>query len=793
MDPLTIQQAFALALRHHQAGRLKEAEQLYRQILSQQPDHAGALHLLGVIAAQVGRHDAAVTLIRQALARQPNWPEAHNNLGNAFKNMGRVDEALAAYRQALALNPRYAEAHFNFANALQSQGHLDQASAAYRRAITVKPNYAAAYYNLGNALRDQGQLDQAAAAYRQAIALQPNDADACGNLGGVLQAMGNLDAAIAAYRQTIALRPTYAEAHYNLGNALGDHGQRDDAIAAYRQAIALNPNFAAAYGNLANALRDNGCLDQAIAACRQALALKPNFPEAYNNLGNALKDKGRLDEAIAAYRQALVLNPHFPHAHSNLGNVLRDTGQLDEAVAACRQAIALKPDYAKAHNNLGNALKEMGQLDQAVAAYRQAVVLQPNFAEAHSNVLYTQLFDPAYDARAICREHQRWNQQHAEPLRKLIQPHANDRDPNRRLRIGYVSPDLSGQPVGRFMLPLLAHHDHQCFEIFAYAQVPVPDAITAQLRAGTDGWRSLVGLTDSQVCDLVRRDRIDILVDLTLHMANHRLLVFAGKPAPVQATYLAYAGTSGLTTMDYRLSDPWLDPPGMDETIYSEQTIRLADTYWCYQPVVDLPLQPPPALANGFVTFGCLNNFCKVNEPLLSLWAKMLMAVPQSQLLLHAREGSHRQRVLDYLQRQGIDPARVSFAGMGLPATYFQRYQAIDIALDTHPYGGGTTSCDALWMGVPLVTWIGPTAVGRGGLSILANLSLPELAAQSPEDYVQIAVGLASDWPRLQALHATLRQRMLSSVLMDAPRFARNMEAAYRQMWRRYCAPEAAN
>jgi predicted O-linked N-acetylglucosamine transferase (SPINDLY family) len=347
--------------------------------------------------------------------------------------------------------------------------------------------------------------------------------------------------------------------------------------------------------------------------------------------------------------------------------------------------------------------------------------------------------------------------------------------------------------VARFLLPLLANHDHQAVEVFAYAQVPVPDEMTQRLRSQTDAWRSLVGLSDDQAAELIRQDRIDILVDLAMHTSGNRLLVFARKPAPVQVTYLAYAGSSGLNTMDYRLSDPYLDPPGGDESAYIEQTIRLPDTYWCYRPVVDLPLQPPPSVEKGFVTFGCLNNFCKMNEALLGLWAQALRAVPHSRLLLHAHEGSHRQRVLEYLQREGIERSRVNFAGKMPTEAYFGLYQSIDIALDTYPYGGGTTTCDALWMGVPVVSLAGKTAVSRAGLSILSNIGLPELVASTSEQYVSVAVELANDLRRLQESRSTLRQRMEVSPLMDATNFARGIETAYRRMWRAWCASHTSN
>jgi protein O-GlcNAc transferase len=466
---------------------------------------------------------------------------------------------------------------------------------------------------------------------------------------------------------------------------------------------------------------------------------------------------------------------------------------LDEAIASYRQALALQPDLPEAHNNLGNALCEKGQLDEAIAALRQAIALQPTDPEAHSNLVATLNCHPGFDAEAIAEEQRHWNRQHAEPLRSCIRPHFNERTSGRRLRIGYVSPDFHGHAVGRFLLPLLANHDHHDFEVFAYAQVPVPDAMTLQLRAHADQWHSLVGLSDEQAAALIRDHQIDILVDLALHTAHNRLLVFARKPAPVQVTYLAYAGSSGLRTMDYRLSDPFLDPPGMDQSAYSEQTIRLPQTYWCYQPVHTPPIAPLPALGAGHITFGCLNSFRKVNEPVLEIWTRLLRAVPQARLLLHAAEGTHRQRTADLLLKLGIDPRRLRFVGKVPLPEYVQLYGQIDIALDPFPYGGGTTTCDALWMSVPVISLRGNTAVGRAGLSLLSNIGLPELVAQTPEEYVRIAADLANDLPRLRALRSSLRTRMEQSPLMDAPRFARDVEAAYRTMWRQWCLEKTSS
>jgi len=573
--------------------------------------------------------------------------------------------------------------------------------------------------------------------------------------------------------------------------ALGHHqsGRLVEAEAIYRQILAAEPRHAGALHLLGVVAHQLGRNDVAVDSIRQAIALAPAIPDFHSNLGEAYRATGQLDQAIAAYRKAIALKPNYPEAHYNLGNALSDKRQADEAIASYRQAIALKPELPEAHNNLGVALKDKGQLDEAIAAYRQAIALKPDYPESHSNLAYALHFHPGFDTRAIAREHRCWNQQHAEPLRQFIQPHPNDRTPERRLRIGYVSPDFREHVVGYNMLPLFACHDHDQFEIFCYAQVARPDAFTDRFRASADHWRSTVGLTDEQFATEIRRDQIDILVDLTLHMAHNRLLVFARKPAPVQVTFAGYPGSTGLSTIDYRLSDPYLDPADMDESIYSEQTVRLPHSFWCYDPLDggDLPVNALPAQANGFITFGCLNNFCKINDAVLRLWARVLHTVPSSRLLLLAPEGSHRQHTLDVLGQQGVARERVAFVCQQPRRKYLELYQRIDLGLDTLPYNGHTTSLDSFWMGVPVVTLVGQTIVGRAGLSQLMNLKLPELIAQTPEQFVQVAAALAKDLPRLTELRSTLRQRMERSPLMDAPRFARNIEAAYREMWRQWC------
>jgi predicted O-linked N-acetylglucosamine transferase (SPINDLY family) len=400
------------------------------------------------------------------------------------------------------------------------------------------------------------------------------------------------------------------------------------------------------------------------------------------------------------------------------------------------------------------------------------------------------IYHSDYDARAVAEENRRWNLQHAEALREFIKSHSNDRSPDRRLRIGYVSSDFREHVVGRNILPLFQQHDRTNFEIFCYAQVSRPDAMTRLLQQSTDAWRDIARLSDQELADQIRADQIDILMDLAGHTADNRLLAFARKPAPVQVTYLGSCGSTGMPAMDYRFSDPHIDPPDTDLSCYSEKTIRLPRSYWCYRPSLEPTPDPSPtpAIENRFITFGSLNNFAKISPAAQDLWAKILLAVPNSRMLIHAPLGRHRINLARRLERRGITKDRLHFVGPQPWTQYMQTYSQIDITLDPFPYGGNITACDALWMGVAVVTLSGQTAVGRGGRSILTNLGLPELIAYSEKQYIQIATDLAADLDRLSILRRAMRPRMLASPLMDAKAFARDVESAYRRMWRTWIA-----
>ena len=623
----------------------------------------------------------------------------------------------------------------------------------------------------------------------------PDLAEAHSNLGNVLKDQGKRDEAIAAYRQAIGIEPNLAEAHSNLGNALKDQGKVDEAIAAYRQAIGIKPDLAEAHCNLGVALEKQSKFDEAVAAYRQAIGFNPDYAEAHSNLGNALKDQGKLDEAVAAYRQAIGIKPDFAEAHYNLGNALKDQGKLDEAVAAYRQAIGIKPDYAEAHSNLGNVLKDQGKLDEAVAAYRQAICIKPDLAEAHSNLLFSLSYHDKSTADHLFAEHREWDERHG---RQVSRPtaYANDRSVGRRLKIGYVSPDFRTHSVAYFVEPLLKGHDRQAVEVFCYAEVKRPDKVTAHLQGLADHWLVTVGLSDEELAERIRADGIDILVDLAGHTANNRLLVFARKPAPVQVTWLGYPNTTGLEAIDYRLVDAVTDPVGEADAWASETLVRLEGGFLCYSALKDAP-EPtvPPCLKTGTVTFGSFNNPAKVSAATLDAWATLLSRLPQARLLLKGApfaDAATRALFLARLGERGVAAERVELVAW-LPGTaaHLALYHRVDIALDPFPYNGTTTTCEALWMGVPVVTLRGDRHAGRVGASLLSQIGLTDLIANSVEEYVEIALALAGNPGRLDNLRRALRPLMVASPLCDGRVFARKMEAAFRTMWQHWCdAPD---
>ena len=536
-----------------------------------------------------------------------------------------------------------------------------------------------------------------------------------------------------------------------------------------------------------------GDFARAEAVYRQILAAHPNSAHALHYLGLIAHQRERHPEAEELIRRAIRLRERVPEFHVNLGNVLKRLDRIAEAIAEYREALRLRPKYAEAECNLGNMYLNLGRVDQAISHYRAGLRLDPDLPLVQAHLAYVLNLADGVTRAEIHAEHLRWAARHAAPVYPEAPRYPNAADPRRRLRLGYVSPDLRDHPVGLHLLPVLESHDRDRFEVFCYHSSAVSDGVTERLRACSDHWIPCAGLGDDELASRIRGDGVDLLVDLAGHSVNGRLLVFARKPAPVQFTWLGYLNTTGLATMDYRVTDAQVDPPGESERFSTETLVRMPHCQWCYRAPegVEAP-GPLPAQRAGHVTFASLNQFTKVTPRMLALWAGIVARAPGARMLFATVPGDAAEALWSAFARAGVARERVEILGR-LPAAEFSRlYQRVDIALDPYTCNGGTTTCESLWAGVPVVTLCGDTPYSRGGMSLLSTIGAPEWVARSEEDYAAIALRLAGDPAALAQVRAGLRGRIAASPLADVPAFTRAMESAYRAAWEKWCASRPA-
>jgi predicted O-linked N-acetylglucosamine transferase (SPINDLY family) len=664
-------------------------------------------------------------------------------------------------------------------------GRWQEAEGLYQQVLAVQPEHAGALFSYGLLALAVGRADAAAEMFGRSAELAPESADAHLNFASTLQTLGRREAAMAAYRRGLALQPRHAQALSNLGILLRDGGQLEEAVAAYRRALECDPALAAAWNNLGAALRELGRVEEALPAYEQALALDPRAPIAYNNLALALGQLQRGDEAMAACRRAMEIDPSYAEAHFTLGRLQLDRGELEEAVRSFQRTLELQPGYVEALNNLGEALKEQGRVSEALAAYRAALRERAD-ARVFSNYLAVLQYAEEVTPAALRAAHEEYERQFAAPLRSAWIVHSRRVGANRPLRIGFVSPHFAFHPVGHFFVRALEHFDREQITAICYSDTPRADAMTARLRAAAAEWQESRAWNDKQLAERIRADGIDILFDLAGHTAGHRLGAFGRKPAPIQITWLDYVGTTGLQAMDYLLADP-REIPAEAERWYRERVLRMPDDYICFDPPAPAPpVGPLPALSTGAITFGSFNIPAKISLRALDAWARILLRVPGSRLLLKNRgldDPGTAARYYAALAERGIAAERVELRGWSPSAELLAAYGCVDLALDTFPYNGGLTTCEALWMGVPVVTFPGETFAGRHGIAHLSAAGCGETMARDADDYVERAVALAQDWAQLGAMREGLRGRVASSPLCDGAKFAREFERLMREVW----------
>jgi predicted O-linked N-acetylglucosamine transferase (SPINDLY family) len=597
--------------------------------------------------------------------------------------------------------------------------------------------------------------------------------------------------AIAAAESMTARFPQSGFGWKALGVALRLSGHSGgDALAAMQRAAELLPDDAEAHSNLGLNLQEAGRLGEAETHCLRALQLSPDYAEAHFNLALTLEAQGRTAEAMDCYRHAIAARPGYAEAHYNLGVLLQQSNQPNEAEASYRRALQFRPGLARAHNNLANTLITLGRMEEVVPEFRQALELDPSFTQAHSNLIFALDLVDGLTVKEHQAERRRWQEQHGRRLAGAIQPHANSPDPERRLRIGYVSADFYRHSTYFAYSPMILQHDRQAFEVVCYSGGKLEDEFTAGLKQAASQWRSTLGMSDDALAEQIRSDRIDILVDLSGHSAGNRLPVFARKPAPIQLTAWGHATGTGLATMDYFLADTALVPPE-ERALYAEKVVDLA-CWGPYAPPEYAPqVSPLPALGGKPFTFGCINRIEKISDHIIGLWGRILAKLPAARLLIKGRGLEHaqnRQQLLGRLATAGITAARVTLLGTSAHEEHLKIFHAVDLVLDPFPHSGGISSADALWMGVPVVTLRGSTVASRITSSYLTTLGMTEWIAGSDEEYVRIALKAARATRALARLRAQLRPTMAASPLGDTLRYTRQTEQTYRSLWKRWCA-----
>jgi protein O-GlcNAc transferase len=574
-------------------------------------------------------------------------------------------------------------------------------------------------------------------------------------------------------------------------------GRHAAARESFEEILALDPENVDALHLLGHLLSLQGRPSEAIPLLERAVKLQPGSAEIHFNLGNAYETQGLLNEALASLENALRLRPGFGAALNNLANIAKKLGMTDRAEACYRELTRLEPATARHFSDLGNNLLEQGRLDEAIACYQAALDVDPGFVGAHSNLLFAMNCHPGYSPEQIANEHRRWGERHGRQLASALPPPVSDRTPHRRLRVGYVSPDFRNHPVFYLFEPVLRHHDPAQVDVYCYSDVARPDEYTRHLHGLCTNWRDVAGWPDDELARTIRRDRIDILVDLAGHTNDNRLLVFARKAAPIQITWIGYPNTTGLEAMDYRLTDSYADPPGATEHLHTERLLRLPQIYVAFRPAEESPLPGPlPAVANRYVTFGSFNALSRVTPQMLELWSGILQRLPDSRLVMvSVPEGKTRTRLTELFAARGIATTRLDLFGRVPFSRFLSLLQQVDIALDSFPYHGTSTTCHTLWMGVPLITLAGRNHASRVGVSMLSNLGLGRLIARTPEEYCGIALALAGDRDELARLRSQLRGMMANAPNTDGAALTRGLEHIYRKVWVEWCAgwqPETA-
>jgi predicted O-linked N-acetylglucosamine transferase (SPINDLY family)/predicted SAM-dependent methyltransferase len=732
-------------------GDLTESEQLATAITQRYPQHGFGWKVLGAIRQQQGLIDEAFQALKNAAELLPNDSEANYNLGNCFYDQNQLEEAVVCYQKAVRIDSGFAKAHFNLGSVLQKQGCLEQAEASYRKALKFDPNNAVIHFNLAQILSEQGRFSEAVNCYQQGLKIQPD----------------------------------LAAAHVNLGVAFKAMGQMQEAEACNRTALNINPDHVEAYNNLSVLFLEQGRIAEAEVCCKKALEINPDYIDAYNNLGLILHGMGRFSEAEAAFERALEYDPDRVLVYSNFSVFLKAQGQITRAESYLRKAIEINPGYINSYTNLITVLLDQGRVREAITISLHALQIQPDCLKTRSNLLFSMNYSGSHSADECLEQARQYGRVAVGKVGGVFTSWLHDPQA-KRLRVGLVSGDFCQHAVAYFLENLVQHIDPSNIELIAYPTENREDVLTTRLKPYFSAWKPLVGLNDQAAAQLIHSDGLHVLLDLSGHTARNRLPVLAWKPAPVQVSWLGYFATTGVEAMDYFLADE-VGVPEVNQAQFTEKIKYLPDTRLCFTaPGTAIDVSPLPALANGYITFGCFQNMAKVGDDVLDLWAEIMSALPNTKLRWQCQsfgDAVITESVVQRLTQHGFDLDRVTLTGSTSREDYLAAHAEIDVILDTFPFPGGTTTCEALWMGVPTLTLAGNTLIARQGASLLTAAGLGDWVADNRADYIRKVSLFTGDLGNLAKLRAGLREQVLVSPLFDAPRFARNMETALWGMW----------
>ncbi|MBF0380746.1 MAG: tetratricopeptide repeat protein [Magnetococcales bacterium] len=846
---LTVDAAYTQAVAFIEASRFQEADQLCTAIIQSYPAHVDAINLLGVIAQKINQHKIAVEQFKKAIVVDNNRADLYFNLAtsllssgfendaikalevavdkapqnsqinnflaslqqkqrikrgknspNKFKKLfqqgiaehqnGQLKKAIESYKNALGLEPENTALLSNIGLALHSLGRINDSIEAYQQAIAIQPGHPQANYNLGNILKEQNNNTAAIEHYKVAISAQPNYLEAYDNLGILLKELRNFDEAVKYLNMALSIKPDNSITLYNLGSALYEQGNIAEAIECYKKAIVIDKNYYQAHHNLGTALQSKKELDQAIVSFKNAIRIKPDYANAYSNIGDVLTEQGKLDKAAVYLEKAITIQPTLAQAHNNLAVVLHKQGDLAASVACCQKALAIKPDFAQAFFNMGVALQDQNRLEEAIDSFSKAVSLEKDYEVAHSNLLLCQQYIVEQTLNTIFAVHDNWAKNLLSYEKIEIFNFDHVVSSSKKLRIGLVSSDLGLHPVGYFVAGFIKHHSVQKFATVCYSDRK-PDQLTNILQEYSDSWVDSSLMTDDDLAQKIYADRIDILLDLGGHTAKNRLKVFAKRAAPIQITWAGYVGTTGLPTMDYLIADKNYVKVGEDH-LYTEKIIRMPDTWVSYTPPPYVPTIKPAKKPDSSlrIMLGNFGNPTKINSKMLEVWAQILKKAPQADLLLIYKGMDTPytvQRINSVFDSSGVDLSRINIIGHLPHHQLLDKYNEIDIALDTLPYSGGLTSFESLWMGVPVITAYGDTFAGRHSASILNALGLNSLVANDLTEYIQLVVNLSKDQEKLACIKKDLHNKLKCSSLCDHKKFASDLEKEFGRVWQVWC------